>query len=218
MIIGLSGYARSGKDEVASALVELGFVRFAFADALKKIAFDANPLACNEHSGGYSRLATLVQNSNWDGAKLQADVREYLQRLGVACREHLGEDVWIRPLYDLMGDIGARADVVVSDMRFMNEANTVRALGGEAWRIARPGVGAVNEHTSETALDEYEFDRYVINDGSVEDLRKKVVRLADAAKIGSGEKQPRGIRESLPADHPSILYRSAIAPPLRNTP
>ena len=44
-IIGLSGFARSGKDEAAKVLVEeFGFKRVGFADKLREVLYALNPL------------------------------------------------------------------------------------------------------------------------------------------------------------------------------
>ena len=44
MIIGLSGYAQSGKDTVAKVLIEeYGFTRIAFADKIREFLYDLNP-------------------------------------------------------------------------------------------------------------------------------------------------------------------------------
>ena len=44
MIIGLSGYARSGKDAVAQVLVsEFGFKRVAFADPIRDLLYEMDP-------------------------------------------------------------------------------------------------------------------------------------------------------------------------------
>jgi hypothetical protein len=63
---------------------------------------------------------------------------------------------------------------VITDVRFPNEAAALSAQGGQLWRIERPGVDAVNDHISETALDAWIFDETIVNDGSIEDLKKKI--------------------------------------------
>ncbi len=45
MIIGLTGYAQSGKDTVANILVErYGFTRVAFADKIREFLYETNPM------------------------------------------------------------------------------------------------------------------------------------------------------------------------------
>ncbi len=56
----------------------------------------------------------------------------------------------------------------------------VQALGGEVWRICRPGAQAPGEagmHATERVLAELPnraFDRVIENDGGLEELRVKV--------------------------------------------
>lgn len=141
MLIGLAGYAGAGKDAIASEFIKIRpeFTRVAFADALKAYVCATNP-----------RVRNLVRAFGWDAAKRSfPDVRETLQTVGMAAREHIGEDVWIRAA------LQTRGPVIVTDVRFPNEADAIRRRGGYVVRIRRPGVGPVNGHATETALDGY---------------------------------------------------------------
>ena len=70
MIIGLTGYARSGKDTVASILVEdYGFTRVAFADPIRDLLLKINPILEN----GY-RLGEHVKEFGWELAKARTEV------------------------------------------------------------------------------------------------------------------------------------------------
>ncbi len=64
--------------------------------------------------------------------------------------------------------------VVIPDCRFENEARFVVEEGGQVWRIHRPGVGPLNDHPSETALDDHEFDRHIHNDKTIAALHEHV--------------------------------------------
>jgi hypothetical protein len=150
MLVGVTGYAQHGKDTVASLLVsEYGYVRVAFADALKELAYAMNPSI-----PGIGRLQSIVDEQGWEGAKTYPEVRRILQVLGTAARDILGDDVWLRAAEKKM--LSARAPVVISDVRFPNEAEFLRRHGGELWRVLRlnpdgtdydNGVGT--EHPSE---------------------------------------------------------------------
>jgi len=166
MIIGLSGYARSGKDEVAKVLVEkYNFSRVAFADPIRKLLWDMNPIV---KDGGFT-LQGIVNAYGWDAAKTQfPEVRRLLQDLGVGARTRLGDDVWVIAALREMDD--PNKNYVVTDVRFENEATTIKVAGGELWRIQRPGVEAVNRHISETALDGYKWDKVLHNGGTLKDL------------------------------------------------
>lgn len=172
MIIGLSGYSGAGKDAVGLVLVEEhGFTRVAFADALKTVLWDLDPFL-DEYSGSLQERFADVE-----AAKSYAPVRRYLQRLGVACRVHLGPEVWVDAVRRQLDPGG---DWVITDVRFPNEAAMVTAEGGEMWRIERPGCAPVNSHISETALDEHTFDRWLYNDQGLDWLAFLVDRYVKA--------------------------------------
>jgi hypothetical protein len=167
MIIGLSGYARTGKDTVAAILAEMGWQRRAFADNLRKLVYALDPVVT-----GTTRIADLVDAVGWEDAKVcYPEVRRLLQRMGTeAGRQVLGEDVWVKATLSNLG-VG---NYVITDCRFPNEADAIRAAGGQVWRVRRPGFAAVNGHASESSMDNYFFDFYLDNEGTVEDLRTLV--------------------------------------------
>lgn len=175
LLVGLSGYARSGKDTACAGLVEhAGFVRLAFADAVRTALAAIDPLV--PYGDELVRTSTLVATCGWDIAKAGDEVRSLLQRVGAeGGRQVHGEDAWV--------DVAMRAAdhrTVFSDVRFPNEADAIRSLGGIVVRINRPGVGPANGHTSETALDNYEFDFVVTNAGTVGQLQAAVVLLVNS--------------------------------------
>lgn len=184
MIIALSGYGQVGKDTVGEILVRrYGFKRVAFADSLKALALKADPLVSTDapyvNMSSRSRLSEAVADVGWEQAKAQPEVRRFLQRLGVAVREVLGEDSWVAAL-----SLGAKGkgDFTITDCRFPNEAEFVKKQKGQVWRIERPGYTAVNGHQSETALDDWSFDETIVNDGSLQDLERKVIDLYEASR------------------------------------
>jgi hypothetical protein len=172
-LIGLSGYARSGKDTVASFLcTEAGYQRVAFADALREVALDLDPTIDAPSAGRPIALRRLIDVYGWEYAKdAWPDVRRLLQRLGTEVgRRHFGTNVWV--------DLAMRkvdGPTVFTDCRFPNEADAIRASGGAVWRIERPGFGPVNDHPSEHALDDYPFTRVIHNDSTPDELRRAVL-------------------------------------------
>lgn len=78
--------------------------------------------------------------------------------------------------------------VVVDDVRFPNEVQTIRDLGGKLIKIKRPTVAddqfglcpnadrpcPLDNHVSEQELDDCLFDHIIINDGTLEELEKKI--------------------------------------------
>jgi hypothetical protein len=72
---------------------------------------------------------------------------------------------------------------IITDMRFPNELSYIKDRGGITIRVNRDtGVqwatsDGANEHPSETALDNAEFDYVINNDGSLEDLILSVAEI-----------------------------------------
>jgi hypothetical protein len=177
--IGLSGWARSGKDTVANYVIEkYGFTKASFAQPIREALFRLNPKIS---VGGFNQasLATAVRSFGWEELKdLSVDVRPLMQRLGTEVgREMFGDDFWVDTALDRIPD-GSK--VVFSDVRYSNEANAVRDLGGKIYRIERKGVGPANEHASETALNDYDFDDRIDNSGTVEELYGQIDRVINA--------------------------------------
>lgn len=175
ILIGLSGYARSGKDSIAAVLVQhYGFQRKAFADTLRNALIALNPtLLVN---GEPYPLATAVQCWGWEKLKeIAPDSRLYLQRLGTEVgRDMLGENIWVDLTLDHESTL--LNDIVVTDCRFLNEARKIKSLGGFLVKVERPGVGPVNNHASDAGLD-VPFDYYLINDGTLDDLNDDVAAM-----------------------------------------
>jgi len=69
-------------------------------------------------------------------------------------------------------------NVTITDVRYPNEAEMIRRNGGIVVRIDRPSLGRpTDEHPSETAMDGFEFDEVILNDGKPEDLYAKIETL-----------------------------------------
>lgn len=170
MIIGLSGYAQSGKDTVANILVEkYGYKRIAFADPIRDLLYEMDPpvpmgAGSEKHTVG---LQNYIDIYGWDVAKQTPIVRSMLQNLGVGARKVFGDKFWI---YEALSDVAPQDKVVVSDVRFVNEADWIQTFGGQIWRIKRVGTDAVNEHVSESEMDGYPVNQIFVNNGTVEDL------------------------------------------------
>lgn len=65
--------------------------------------------------------------------------------------------------------------VVADDVRFLNEAMAIKEMGGEMWKIIRPGTENGENHSSEGQLDHWDgFSRVIVNDGSIQDLRDRL--------------------------------------------
>jgi len=172
-VLGLSGWARSGKDTIADYLVDVeGYTKVSFAQPMKEAMYRLNPrITVNEVQNTALRVGIDVYG--WDGLKERSpDIRGLLQRFGTEVgREMFGENFWVDYALNAIED-GSK--VVFSDVRFPNEADAIRQLGGKVYRVERAGVQAANEHISEHALDGYKFDGRIQNNGSIEGLYANV--------------------------------------------
>lgn len=112
-------------------------------------------------------------------------VRELLQRIGTeAMRDQIHPQVWVNALFnDYKQHSMALTSIppinvseskwLITDVRFPNEAQAIKDRGGIVIRVSR-GHPKENEHTSETALDNYLFDVTIDNNGTLEDLTEKI--------------------------------------------
>lgn len=172
MIIGLTGYAQSGKDSVAKVLVQnYGFQRIAFADKIRELLYQMNPIistVANEPM--YLRGA--VDRDGWDVTKQSQEVRRLLQDLGVGARHVFGDNHWV---VEALKSIDRENNYVITDVRFMNEAEWVKDVyNGILWSVDRPGVRAVNNHISEREMEAYPVDAILKNSGTLDDLEEMV--------------------------------------------
>jgi hypothetical protein len=169
MIIGLSGYAQTGKDTVAQHLVEhYGYTRIAFADPIREALLVLNPTITDIPELPGASIQQL-HKLGWEFLKQNSpQVRGLLQRFGTeVARDMWGQDFWV----DLaMKKADATDKVIITDVRFPNEYDAIKNAGGQVWRVEKIGVSAVNGHPSETALDNHFFDRVITNLGSKDDL------------------------------------------------
>lgn len=171
-LIGLSGYAGSGKNQVAALLGMLGYSELGFADALKAEVADAiraeRRLAHGEPVGypGYLVSLNLFSPDEVYAKPTSQMMREILQWWGTELRRSGNQSYWVHKLENTL-DTQPRSLVVVSDVRFPNEVDMIRRRGGQIWLIDR-GLGPLNAHESEWV--EPAPDRVISNKGLLKDL------------------------------------------------
>lgn len=176
MIIGLSGVAQSGKDTLANILVEEhGYRRIAFADKIRECLYTLNPLVDWITEPRY--LQKYVDSIGWEEAKKHPEIRRLLQIFGTEVgRNIIDSNLWIDMA---LGNLEPSDKVIITDVRYPDEAKEIRWMFGQIWRINRPGVEAINSHASETAMNDWKFDRVIDNDGSIDDLRAKAKEICN---------------------------------------
>jgi hypothetical protein len=186
-IIGITGHARSGKDTFASHLIERhGYTKVAFADTLREVLMETDPTVdwCVDDDGEVMpfTLSEVMACNTYEFAKDNIpDVRRLLQNLGQALRDLVDPDIWVKAAIRRIEKING--PVVVTDVRYPNEADAIHALGGEVVRVTRPGFNGVNNHESEHAMDDYDVDMVVLNTGTVDELHLNAEAVAQWATM-----------------------------------
>lgn len=177
VVIGLMGKKQSGKDSVADVLVgAYGFQRIALADPVRHCAMALDP----EITVGLDArlpLSTIVKRMGWDEAKTRfSEVRRWLQKIGTEMgRDVLGEDIWTDIASNRIDEALTNGiSVVVTDVRFPNEAAMVRFHGGAVLEIVRPGVDATDTHRSENEWQTVTPTAVILNTGTLFDLEHSV--------------------------------------------
>ena len=177
-LIGLYSPApQSGKTTVANYLLAKGWYSVAFAAPIKRMVVQLlNEIGLSEDNA----LRLVNTDKEEIIPALRTTARHLMQTLGTEYgRQCVHPEVWLMCWErTAQQKLDAGIPVVVDDIRFPNEAALVRRLGGQLWRIERPGTLRSTEHASEGSLDDYPlFDRRLINDGSLLDLHERVQQI-----------------------------------------
>jgi len=170
VLIGLYSPApQSGKTTVANILHSKGFERIAFADPLKAMVVQLL-MSLGYREDEASRLAYI--DKEMLVAPLGCTTRHLLQTLGTEWgRRLVRNDIWLKCW---AASAVMQERVVADDVRFPNEAQLIQQLGGQMWKVWRPGQERDTDHVSEGGLDTWKFDRLIVNDGNLDQLSRDV--------------------------------------------
>lgn len=179
-LIGLIGKKRVGKDTFAAKLVrDHGYARVALADPLREAALALDPIVGTFPllDEGVTRvrewrLSDVVESLGWEKAKdLIPEVRRTLQRFGTESIRSLDDQFWIRTAFQRIDALRTNGTpVVVTDVRYPNEADAIRNASGYLVRIVRDLPQDGDTHASERAMDDYREHLRVSNNGTQDEL------------------------------------------------
>ena len=170
-LIGISGKRGSGKDTIANIILELcpEFVHEKFSFGVKQVV-------------SIITRTSIEDNLSREGkTTIPAGYQESLGRLqqlvGEGMRKIVSDDVWIKNVLS-----NPPPYLVISDVRYPNEALAIQQAGGFIIRVSRDNRendGRDDDHISETALDNYDENEFehIENNGSMESLREKVKQV-----------------------------------------
>lgn len=158
-LIGITGRAGSGKSTAADYLVSKGWTRVKMAGPLKAmlramgltdrhIEGDLKNKPCHMLCGQTPRHAMITLGTEWG-------------------RDMIGQSLWTDLAHLNIANAMARGPVVVDDIRFENEADVIRKLGGKVLKIERASADMI-DHKSEAGVIP---DMTYCNDASIDHLR-----------------------------------------------
>lgn len=165
-LLGLTGPAGVGKDTAAVILSGYGYEPYAMAKPLKEML----------------AVAGLPEPADREAKELPFPGRSFsyrvaAQTLGTEWGRGLEPDFWLRIASKR---IAGKAMVVVTDIRFEDEAAWLRAEGGTLVHVyGRQSTvsGEAAKHVSENGVFKKQQDRLLCNDGSLQVLNQRVFEL-----------------------------------------
>lgn len=197
MIIGICGLIGSGKGTVGDILVEQGYTKVSFADKLKDgvaTIFGWNR-AMLEGDTDESRSWREQTDEFWSKETGRTITpRIVLQEFGTDCmRDGYYDGVWVSLLKQQILD--NPGNYVIPDVRFRNEQDMIRDLGGEIWRVQRGdvpewyGCAMLDNTTGGNLMESYDihsseykwidlnnkFNTTIYNNGTLDQLKQSVL-------------------------------------------
>jgi hypothetical protein len=203
IIIGVSGKKAAGKDLLGGYLKYRGFVKESFANYLKELCRTFFNLSKEQTDGNLKEAPTKFAH------EVQCDnepttywtPRQILQRTGAYFRS-VNPNFWVDKTIDRLKGLHNEARVVITDVRYQNEADAIKAAGGYLVRLNRkdserekvyPGCSA-DTHESEIALDTYKGFDLVLEETENEnpqDIEKFTDRLMDYIEKDQQDRRAR---------------------------
>ena len=164
-VIGIHGRARAGKDTVANFIVAaIGGYRYSLADPIRAML---------------APLGVDMSDPYWQARKeesipaLGVSPRRMMQTLGTEWgRQLINPDLWLIMAHQRLLQSGP--GMVISDVRFDNEAAWIRKHGGWIIHVIRPDTKAVEAHASEDGIEMQDTDARLFNSGTLEELQFSV--------------------------------------------
>jgi len=181
LLIAFSGKAQAGKSETSRILCTLTeqnrvkYVIVSFAEPLKQIA--------REYFGWDGDKGIYY---NADGSLVQDKGRQLLINIGQqfrAIRPTIWADLAIKRIKEIEKDRPEDTLFLIDDLRFENEVNVLKQFENSTIvRITRKEGSLDIDDISEKDLDNYKFEEYLENDGSLKELEEGIKKLYNKIK------------------------------------
>ena len=158
-LIGITGYAGSGKSTLAELICnsDPSWKRIRFAGPIKSVMIELG-LTTEQVDGEEKEVPCSLLCGKTPRYAMQTFGTEWGRRL-------IGESIWLnvfkRRAECLLAD---GFNVVVDDVRFPNEAEFIRSLGGKIVKVMRGMDRPRMQHESESYIDRINEDHTIYND------------------------------------------------------
>ncbi len=176
-LVGFAGRAGSGKSVCSSVFVQNGWKLIKFADGLKNMLRSLYVGLGMPHDQIERRIEGDLKETP-DMFLSGRSPRHAMQTLGDEWgRQCMFENFWVNHwLTSVRASLADGYSVVVDDVRYSNEAQAIRDLGGQIIMVARGDAELVSPvHASERF--EFKSDDLILNEGSVSELMEKARRV-----------------------------------------
>lgn len=173
MIIGTLGKKSHGKDTISDHLVKnYGYTKRAFADPIKEVSKILFNFTDDQLYG--NKKETVDENWNVSPRTVMQYIGTDVFRKDInKIMPGINDDFWVKSLANKIKD--TNDNIVISDVRFQNEVDCIHKLGGIVIKVERSGKDNIDQHISETCIDQIEdYDYLINNSGSLEELYRKV--------------------------------------------
>lgn len=172
-IIALAGKRGAGKDSVAEIIMNAQPGKWRVVKFAEKLKTITSMLTGYPIEDMYSQSGKGIFLQDYG-----MTIGEFQQKLGTeAVRDNLHTNAWVLSAF---ADVAEGENILITDCRFPNEMEEVRKRGGLVVRVEgdplkKRGDGTRDDnHPSETALDDADFNITINNNGSLERLKVKV--------------------------------------------
>lgn len=172
-LIALTGFKRSGKDTAGDFLIQKhNYIKYSFAGALKNACSEIFMFDYEQTEGSKKEDFDVRWNIN---------PRKVFQRFGTEIfrdsleqffpeMKHLKNNFWIyrfKIWYQEQVKKNPNIRIVVTDVRFQNEADIIKELGGIIIKVSRKNLKNTDNHSSEANIIKIKADFIIQNNSTI---------------------------------------------------
>lgn len=177
MLIGIVGKKRSGKDTTGDYLVKSkGFIKYSFANPIKRGVMELFGFTEEQVFGDAKDIIdpvwgitprTVLQIMGTE--VFQYDIPKYIPEL-----QPIGRKFWVKR-FEQWYEQNKKSDVVICDVRFQHEVDSILKMGGEIWYTERENINGNDAHASEKELESIQGVTFNIqNNNTINELYSKI--------------------------------------------